>query len=221
MLGFKGASTSRSICAPWPVESGTFCYLYYFSEVSFGSTLAWVPLPKRNPKNRLLDPPVCIITFYNIQPSNVNHNIHIPRLHLPTAHLRNRPEMFRPRPKANSPAPCRRSLPECGAFHCHPTPHFSPGLPFSGSAGSRRSRFIQQSAVRSGPAQHARPSHATGRLGADPPNNRNATVAPRGGRETFIIDRVYRPRKARPVHGLAGNRVPGRRRLPSHTAVDW
>ena len=85
------------------MESGTFCCLYYFSEVSFDSTLAWVPLPKRNPKNRLLDPPVCIITFYNIQPSNVNHNIHIPRLHLPTAHLRNRPEMFRPRPKANSP----------------------------------------------------------------------------------------------------------------------
>ena len=109
MLGFKGASTSRSICAPWPVESGTFCYLYYFSEVSFGSTLAWVPLPKRNPKNRLLDPPVCIITFYNIQPSNVNHNIHIPRLHLPTAHLRNRPEMFRPRPKANSPGRCRNA----------------------------------------------------------------------------------------------------------------
>ena len=28
-------------------------------------------------------------------------------------------------------------------------------------------------------------------LGADSPNNRNATVTPRGGRETFIIDRVY------------------------------
>ena len=141
-------------------------------------------------KNRLLDPPVCIITFYNIQPKNVNHNIHIPRLHLPTAHLWNRPEISRPRPKANSPGRCR-NMPEYGAFHYHPTPHFSPRLPFSGSAGSRRSRFIQQSAVRSGPAQHARPSHAAGRLGADSPNNRNATVAPRGGRETFIIDRVY------------------------------
>ena len=58
------------------------------------------------PKNRLLDPPVYIITFYNIQPKNVNHNIHIPRLHLPTAHLRNRPEISRPRPKANSPGRC-------------------------------------------------------------------------------------------------------------------
>ena len=36
LLGFKGASTSRSIHAPWPVESGTFCYLYYFSEVNSG-----------------------------------------------------------------------------------------------------------------------------------------------------------------------------------------
>ena len=61
------------------------------------------------PKNRLLDPPVYIITFYNIQPKNVNHNIHIPRLHLPTAHLRNRPEISRPRPKANSPGHCRNT----------------------------------------------------------------------------------------------------------------
>ena len=63
------------------------------------------------PKNRLLDPPVHIITFYNIQPKNVNHNIHIPRLHLPTAHLRNRPEISRPRPrpKANSPGRCRNT----------------------------------------------------------------------------------------------------------------
>ena len=36
LLGFKGASTPRSICATWPVESGTFCYLYYFSEVNSG-----------------------------------------------------------------------------------------------------------------------------------------------------------------------------------------
>ena len=98
-------------------------------------------------------------------------------------------------PSRNIPTPSQSKqswpLPEYGAFRYHPTPHFSPRLPFSRSAGSRRSRFIQQSAVRSGPAQHARPSHATGRLGADSPNNRNATVAPRGGRETFIIDRVY------------------------------
>ena len=98
-------------------------------------------------------------------------------------------------PSRNIPTPSQSKqswpLPEYGAFHYHPTLHFSPRHPFSGSAGSRRSRFIQQSAVRSGPAQHARPSHATGRLGADSPNNRNATVAPRGGRETFIIDRVY------------------------------
>ena len=98
-------------------------------------------------------------------------------------------------PSRNIPTPSQSKqswpLPEYGAFHYHPTPHFSPRLPFSGSTRSRRSRFIQQSAVRSGPAQHARPSHATGRLGADSPNNRNATVAPRGGRETFIIDRVY------------------------------
>ena len=102
------------------MESGTFCYLYYFFGSEFGSLnhknwpksvkflvlgVPWlgVPLPKRNPKNRLLDPPVCIITFYNIQPKNVNHKIHIPRLHLPTAHLRNRLEISRPRPKANSP----------------------------------------------------------------------------------------------------------------------
>ena len=98
-------------------------------------------------------------------------------------------------PSRNIPPPPQSKqswpLPEYGAFHYHPTPHFSPRLPLSGSAGSRRSRFIQQSAVWSGPAQHARPSHAAGRLGADSPNNRNATVAPRGGRETFIIDRVY------------------------------
>ena len=98
-------------------------------------------------------------------------------------------------PSRNIPTPSQNKQswppPAYGAFHYHPTPHFSPCLPFSGSAGSRRSRFIQHSAVRSGPAQHARPSHATGRLGADSPNNRNATVAPRGGRETFIIDRVY------------------------------
>ena len=98
-------------------------------------------------------------------------------------------------PFRNIPTPSQSKqswpVPKYGAFHYHPTPHFSPRLPFSGSAGSQRSRFIQQSAVRSGPAQHARPSHATGRLGADSPNNRNATVAPRGGRETFILDRVY------------------------------
>ena len=98
-------------------------------------------------------------------------------------------------PSRNIPTPSESKqswpVPEYGAFQYRPTPHFSPRLPFSGSAGSRRSRFIQQSAVRSGPAQHARPSHATGRLGADSSNNRNATVAPRGGRETFILDRVY------------------------------
>ena len=32
---------------------------------------------------------------------------------------------------------------------------------------------------------------ATVRLDADSPNNRNATVAPCGGRETFILDRLY------------------------------
>ena len=138
-------------------------------------------------KNRLLDPPVYIITFYHIQPKNVNHNIHIPRLHLPTAHLRNRPEISRPRPKTNSPGRCRNT-----AHSIITRPRTFPlASPCRGSAGSRRSRFIQQSAVWSGPAQHARPSHAAGRLGADSPNNRNATVAPRGGRETFIIDRVY------------------------------
>ena len=138
------------------------------------------------PKNRLLDTPVCIITFYNIQPKNVNRNIHIPRLHLPTAHLLNRPEVSRLRPEANS-ADHRRIT----AHSIITRPHFSPRLPFSVSAGSRRSRFIQQSAVRPGPAQYARPPYATGRLGADSPNNRNAIVAPRGGRETFILDRVY------------------------------
>ena len=73
-------------------------------------------------------------------------------------------------PSRNIPTPSQSKqswpLPEYGAFHYHATPHFSSRLPFSGSAGSRRSRFIQQSAVRLGPAQHARPSHATGRLGA-------------------------------------------------------
>ena len=65
---------------------------------------------KGTPKNLLLDPPLCIITFYNIQPKNVNRNIHpISRLHLPTAHLRNRPEISRPRPKANSPGRCRNT----------------------------------------------------------------------------------------------------------------
>ena len=54
---------------------------------------------KGTQKNRFLDPPVCIITFYNIQPKNVNRNIHTPGLHLPTPHLRNRPEISRPRPK--------------------------------------------------------------------------------------------------------------------------
>ena len=141
---------------------------------------------KGTPKNRLLDTPVCIITFYNIQPKNMNRNIHIPRLHLPTAHLRNRPEVSRLRPEANS-ADHRRIT----AHSIITRPHFSPRLPFSVSAGSRRSRFIQQSAVRPGPAQYARPPYATGRLGADSPNNRNAIVAPRGGRETFILDRVY------------------------------
>ena len=187
------------------MESGTFCYLYYFFGSEFGSLnpknwpksvnflvlgVPWLGslCQKGTPQNRLLDPPVCKITFYNIQPKSVNHNIHIPRLHLATAHLRNRPEISRPRPKVNSPGRCRNTA---HSITYHPTPHFSPRLPFSGSAGSRRSRFIQQSAVRSGSAQHARPSHATGRLGADSPNNRNATVAPRGGRETFIIDRVY------------------------------
>ena len=143
---------------------------------------------KKEPQNRLLDPPVCIITFYNTYTTQKRESQHpyttfTPSHCAPTEPSRNIP----------TPSQSKQSwpLPEYGAFHYHPTPHFSPCLPFSGSAGSRRSRFIQQSAVRSGPAQHARPSHATGRLGADSPNNRNATVAPRGGRETFIIDRVY------------------------------
>ena len=142
------------------------------------------------PKNRLLDPPVYIITFYNIhyttqkRESQHPYTTFTPSHCAPTEPSRNIP----PPPQSKQSWP----LPEYGAFHYHPTPHFSPRLPLSGSAGSRRSRFIQQSAVWSGPAQHARPSHAAGRLGADSPNNRNATVAPRGGRETFIIDRVYR-----------------------------
>ena len=140
------------------------------------------------PKNRLLDPPVYIITFYNIHTTQKRESQHpyttfTPSHRAPTEPSRNIP----PPPQSKQSWP----LPEYGAFHYHPTPHFSPRLPLSGSAGSRRSRFIQQSAVWSGPAQHARPSHAAGRLGADSPNNRNATVAPRGGRETFIIDRVY------------------------------
>ena len=126
MLGFKGASTSRSICASWPVESGTFCYLYHFFGSEFGSLdpknwpksveflvlgVPWLGslCQKGTPKNRLLDPPVCIIIFCNIQLKNGNHNIHIPHLHLPTAHLRNRPETSRPRPKANSPGRCRNT----------------------------------------------------------------------------------------------------------------
>ena len=141
------------------------------------------------PKNRLLDPPVYIITFYNIHTTQKRESQHpyttfTPSHRAPTEPSRNIP----PPPQSKQSWP----LPEYGAFHYHPTPHFSPRLPLSGSAGSRRSRFIQQSAVWSGPAQHARPSHAAGRLGADSPNNRNATVAPRGGRETFIIDRVYK-----------------------------
>ena len=131
---------------------------------------------------------MCILTFYNIQPKNVTHNIHIPPTLTPS-------HCAPTEPSRNIPTPSQSKQtwppPAYGAFHYHPAPHFSPRLPLSGSAGSRRSRFIQQSAVRSGPAQHARPSHATGSLGADSPNNRNATVAPRGGRETFIIDRVY------------------------------
>ena len=140
------------------------------------------------PKNRLLDPPVYIITFYNIhyttqkRESQHPYTTFTPSHCAPTEPSRNIP----PPPQSKQSWP----LLEYGAFHYHPTPHFSPRLPLSGSAGSRRSRFIQQSAVWSGPAQHARPSHAAGRLGADSPNNRNATVAPRGGRETFIIDRV-------------------------------
>ena len=126
-------------------------------------------------------------------------------------------------PSRNIPTPSQSKqfwpLPEYGAFHYHPILHFSPLLPFSGSAGSRRSIFIQQSAVRSEPAQHARPSHANGRLGADSPNNRNATVAPRGGRETFIIDRVYTrssmnvsrpPRGATVAFRLLGESAPRR-----------
>ena len=197
-MGFKGASTSRSICAPWPVESGTFCYLYYFSEVSFGSTLAWVPLPKRNPKKPT--PGSASVHHHILQYTTQQRESQHPYTTFTPSHC------APTEPSRNIPTPSLSkqswSLPECGAFHCHPTPHFSPRLPFSGSAGSRRSRFIQQSAVRSGPAQHARPSHATGRLGADSPNNRNATVAPRGGRETFIIDRVYGDGKNPTINAL-------------------
>ena len=100
-------------------------------------------------------------------------------------------------PSQNIPTPSQSKqswpVPEYGAFQYRPTPHFSPRLPFSESAGSRRSRFIQQSAVRSGPAQQARPSHATGRLGADSSNNRNATVAPRGGRGDIHTRPSVRP----------------------------
>ena len=140
------------------------------------------------PKNRLLDPPVYIynhILQYTTQKRESQHpyTTFTPSHCAPTEPSRNIP----PPPQSKQSWP----LPEYGAFHYHPTPHFSPRLPLSGSAGSRRSKFIQQSAVWSGPAQHARPSHAAGRLGADSPNNRNATVAPSGGRETFIIDRVY------------------------------
>ena len=140
-------------------------------------------------KNRLLDPPVSIITFYNITTTQKRESQH-PYTTLTPSHC------APTEPSRNIPTPSQSKhswpVPEYGAFHYHPTQHFSPRHPFSGSAGSRRSRFIQQSAVRSGPAQHARPSHATGHLGADSPNNRNATVAPRGGRETFILDRVYK-----------------------------
>ena len=119
------------------------------------------------PNNRLLDPPVCMITFYNIQPKK-RESQH-PYTTLTPSHC------APTEPSRNIPTPSQNKqswpVPEYGAFHYHPTLHFSPRLPSSGSAGSRRSRFIQQSAVRSGPAQHARPSHATGRLCADSPNN--------------------------------------------------
>ena len=140
-------------------------------------TLPWSPIPNVSVYNHILQ--------YTTQKRESQHpyTTFTPSHCAPTEPSRNIP----------TPSQSKQSwpLPEYGAFHYHPTPHFCPRLPFSGSAGSRRSRFIQQSAVRSGPAQHARPSHATARLGADSPNNRNATVAPRGGRETFIIDRVY------------------------------
>ena len=152
------------------------------------STLTWVPLPKRNPK-KLTPGSASVynhIILYTTQKRESQHpyTTFTPSHCAPTEPPRNIPTLSQS--KQSWP------LPEYGPFHYHPTPHFSPRFLFSGSAGSRRSIFIQQSAVRSGLAQHARPSHATGRLGADSPNNRNATVAPRGGRETFIIDRVYR-----------------------------
>ena len=124
MLGFKGASTSQVNLRPLAGGKWDILLFILFFGREFGSLnpkswpksveflvlgVPWLGslCQKRTQKNRLLDPPVCIITFYNIQPKNVNHNIHIPRLHLPTAHLRNRPEISRPRPKANSPGRCR------------------------------------------------------------------------------------------------------------------
>ena len=204
MLGFKGAPRSRSICATWPVESGTFCYLYYFFGSEFGSLnpknwpnsvvllvsgVPWLGSLCQNGTPKKPTPGSASvynhILQYTTQKRESQHpyTTFTPSHCAPTEPSRNIP----PPPQSKQSWP----LPEFGAFHYHPTPHFSPRLPLSGSAGSRRSRFIQQSAVWSGPAQHARPSHAAGRLGADSPNNRNATVAPRGGRETFIIDRVY------------------------------
>ena len=206
LLGFKGASTSRSSCAPWPVESGTFCYLYhFFSEVNSGPSTPKMPksveflvlgvpwlgslCQNGTPKYRPLDPPVCILHNHILQYTTQKRESQHPYTTLTPSHCApTEPSRNIPTPSQSKPS---WPVPEYGAFHYHPTPHFSLRLPFSGSAGSRRSRFIQQSAVRSGPAQHARPSHANGRLGADSPNNRNATVAPRGGRETFILDRVY------------------------------
>ena len=144
---------------------------------------------KGTPKNRLLDLPVYILYNHILQYITQKRESQHPYTTFAPSHC----APTEPSRNITTPSQSKQSWPppKYGAFRYHPTPHFSPRLPFSGSAGSRRSRFIQQSAVRSGPARHARPSHATGRLGADSPNNRNATVAPRGGRETFIIDRVY------------------------------
>ena len=113
---------------------------------------------KGTPKNRLLDTPVRVITFYNIQPKNVNRNIHIPRLHIPTAHLRNRPEVSRLRPEANSadhrritalsiitrpallPSPPHIGVSRVTAVQIHPT------ISCSARAGS-----IRQTALRNRP----------------------------------------------------------------------
>ena len=94
------------------------------------------------PKNRLLDPPVYIpnhILQYTTQKRESQHpyTTFTPTHCAPTEPSRNIP----PPPQSKQSWP----LPEYGAFHYHPTPHFSPRLPLSGSAGSRRSRFIKQS----------------------------------------------------------------------------